>query len=318
MLVHFLASQFYQAPLSSGPAQCCKTCHVTHARSGNTRDRSRLSHLLICWRELHTVWNDGRKKNAFNHLKPNHNCSRWHFDFRFVFSRENKTWHSKWIVTICLPRLADNSHEMPSLIFSEKMIKKKKNLECRLLQFCLALYGLMWPCKLPTLFFETTMDCIPHSVPKSFKLHRTRMAFNSFMQSTPCIHVSTATNTPCKPHHGDFTKHFHDNWSSLKEFSVSGSVTIVGSVNIWNPSKSRCPKPSLRASSDTEPNRSASKQPSAIPVIALPKSLAKSSLFKESSAPEHNTSIVYNLGAKKPLTSPNKVSVFKINIHCLR
>lgn len=116
--------------------------------------------------------------------------------------------------------------------------------------------------------FETSSDCRPSTVPDSFILHRTRntMAFTSFKQSSvPCNHVSTARNTINKLYRQDVHGHFHDNWSSLKVFSVSASVTIVGSDNIWKLSKSRCPKPSLRASSDTEPNKSASKHPSAIP-----------------------------------------------------
>ena len=39
----------------------------------------------------------------------------------YAFFRENKAWDFMWIVC-----WADDSHEMPSLIFSEKKKKKKK------------------------------------------------------------------------------------------------------------------------------------------------------------------------------------------------
>ena len=53
----------------------------------------------------------------------------------FVFFRENKAWYFMWIVC-----LADNWHEISSLIFSEKYKKKKKKKKskCCLLQYCLA------------------------------------------------------------------------------------------------------------------------------------------------------------------------------------
>ena len=57
-----------------------------------------------------------------NPLSANHNCSRPNLDFFFFvgFFREIKAWHFIWIVC-----QVDNSHAMPSLVFSEK--KKKMN-----------------------------------------------------------------------------------------------------------------------------------------------------------------------------------------------
>ena len=58
-------------------------------------------------------------------LSANHNCSRQHFDLFVGIFRENKTWHFMW--RICL---ADNWHEMPSLILSEKKQNQFLNLVC--------------------------------------------------------------------------------------------------------------------------------------------------------------------------------------------
>ena len=54
-------------------------------------------------------------------LLANHNCNRKHFDFFFVSWRENKAGH--FILIICP---ADNTNEMPSLIFSKKKKKEEK------------------------------------------------------------------------------------------------------------------------------------------------------------------------------------------------
>ena len=51
----------------------------------------------------------------------NHNCSRqqfWLFFFFILFATENKSWHFMWIV------LADNSHEISTLVFSENRENK--------------------------------------------------------------------------------------------------------------------------------------------------------------------------------------------------
>ena len=54
-------------------------------------------------------------KDLKSELNANHNCNRQYFDvFFLVFFRANKTRHFMWI--ICL---VDDSHKMPSLIFSE-------------------------------------------------------------------------------------------------------------------------------------------------------------------------------------------------------
>ena len=56
-----------------------------------------------------------------------HNCSIWLFIFYFFFFfffRENNSWHFMWIVC-----LADNSHEISRLVFSEKWTK---HFECLL------------------------------------------------------------------------------------------------------------------------------------------------------------------------------------------
>ena len=50
----------------------------------------------------------------------------------FLFFRENKSWHFMWIVC-----LADDSHEMSKLVFSEKWKKKNWNVVCY--KFCLVL-----------------------------------------------------------------------------------------------------------------------------------------------------------------------------------
>ena len=52
------------------------------------------------------------------------NCSRRQFLF-LILSRENKAKHFMWIVCP-----ADDSHEMLSLIFSEKQQKKNQNVIC--------------------------------------------------------------------------------------------------------------------------------------------------------------------------------------------
>ena len=65
---------------------------------------------------------------SLNPKSANQKCSRhfyflhffmtfWFFFFFLHFFRENKTWHFMWIIY-----QADNGHEMPSLIFSEKIL----------------------------------------------------------------------------------------------------------------------------------------------------------------------------------------------------
>ena len=47
------------------------------------------------------------------------NCSKWHFHFFLSFYKQNKAWYFMWILY-----LAEHSHEISSLIFSEKQWKK--------------------------------------------------------------------------------------------------------------------------------------------------------------------------------------------------
>ena len=51
----------------------------------------------------------------YNPCSVNHKYSRRHFKNISLFFRENKAWHFMWIVC-----LADDSHEMSSIIFSGK------------------------------------------------------------------------------------------------------------------------------------------------------------------------------------------------------
>ena len=51
----------------------------------------------------------------------------------FLFFKENKSWYSMWIICLAMwiVCLADNSHEIPRLVFFEKL--KKIKIKCRLL-----------------------------------------------------------------------------------------------------------------------------------------------------------------------------------------